>query len=197
MPVAEPNDTSSVLVLGLLDAAAAVLEQDTREARRCIEQASSLLKQTARACTEPSQAAGPRQSCGLAPWQTARIARHIEWNIDARTSVPMLATLVGLSTSYFSRAFQQSFGLTPHAYIIRCRVDRAKELMLRTDDALAEIALASGFNDQANFSRIFRRLTGETPNAWRRNRRAPRCQGDDSEATSPPPLSTLDHGGGT
>src|SRR5262249_13957861 len=79
-----------------------------------------------------------------------------------------LADQVSLSVSYFCRAFKETFGDTPHEYIIGLRLERAQQLMLSTADSLSQIALACGFADQAHFCKIFRRGMGETPSAWRR-----------------------------
>ncbi|THK35807.1 AraC family transcriptional regulator [Ensifer sp. MPMI2T] len=73
-----------------------------------------------------------------------------------------------LSVSHFSRAFRDSFQETPYAYVLRCRVARSKEMMATTNEPLAQIALSCGMADQAHFSRLFRRLTGESPSHWRR-----------------------------
>jgi AraC-like DNA-binding protein len=53
-------------------------------------------------------------------------------------------------------------------HIVRLRLERAKQLMLTTRDPLSDIALRCGLADQAHLSKLFRRWTGETPNAWRR-----------------------------
>ncbi|WP_367571972.1 helix-turn-helix transcriptional regulator [Pseudorhizobium pelagicum] len=67
-----------------------------------------------------------------------------------------------------SAAFRVSFGTSPHDYICRRRIDQAKHLMITTETPLSEIALDCGFADQSHLSRVFRRLTGHTPAAWRR-----------------------------
>jgi AraC-like DNA-binding protein len=82
--------------------------------------------------------------------------------------VDTLAKLVSLSPSYFCRAFKESFGETPHAFVIRRRVERARTLMLTTSESLSQIALACGLVDQAHLCRCFRQVTGMTPGAWRR-----------------------------
>ncbi len=84
-----------------------------------------------------------------------------------------LATLVRLSPAHFSRAFRNSFGCSPLEYVTRRRMERAQGLMLSTDTPLSQIALDCGLADQAHFSRLFRRVVGETPRAWRRARVAP------------------------
>jgi AraC-like DNA-binding protein len=79
-----------------------------------------------------------------------------------------LAKQVLLSVSHFCRAFKESFGDTPHAFIIGLRLERAKKLMLATEEPLSHIAIACGLADQAHLSKLFRLRLGETPNAWRR-----------------------------
>jgi len=80
-----------------------------------------------------------------------------------------LARCVGLSSSHFSRAFKKSLGISPHAFIMQQRLERARALMLGTDMPLCEVALACGFADQAHLSRLFRRIVGNSPSAWRRS----------------------------
>jgi len=109
----------------------------------------------------------------LAPWQVRRITTHVNANLDAALRVEDLARLARLSQSYFSRAFSSSFGCPPHRFITRCRVERAKELMLRTDVSLLQIAIECGFGDQAHFSRTFLRFVGISPARWRRALAAP------------------------
>src|SRR5262249_41618803 len=98
-------------------------------------------------------------------------------------TVEELAKQALLSVSYFGRAFKVTFSDTPRAYLIQLRLERAKDLMLSTQEPLSQIALACGFADQAHLSRAFRRVMGETPAAWRRRNlteaqaaaSAPRC----------------------
>ena len=105
---------------------------------------------------------------GLAPWQVRKVSAHIEANVEGAIGVGDLAALARLSVSQFSRAFRQSFGQAPHAYVMCRRVARAQRLMLGDSEPLSQIALAVGLADQAHLSKLFRRYTGETPNAWRR-----------------------------
>jgi AraC family transcriptional regulator len=105
---------------------------------------------------------------GLAPWQKRKIRDYIGRHLDGPIHVQDLAKLASLSAGHFSRAFKESFGATPHAYIVQMRLERAREMMLATPDSLSQIALACGHSDQAHFSRRFRQQMGETPNAWRR-----------------------------
>ena len=107
---------------------------------------------------------------GLAVWQQRKVERFIDENLETTVAIDDLASLVSLSYSYFSRAFKDSFGLPPHAYVMKKRVDRAKALVDTTSDSLAQIALRCGFADQAHFCRRFREHVGITPAVWRRHR---------------------------
>lgn len=107
---------------------------------------------------------------GLSPWQLRKVTRHIEAQLDQPIRNEDLAALVRLNPSHFGRAFRNSCGESPHEYVIRRRVERAQGLMLSTDASLSEIALDCGLADQAHLSRLFRRIVGETPRAWRRAR---------------------------
>ena len=111
---------------------------------------------------------GPTRS-GLAPWQKRKIQSYIEDRLEEPLPVKDLAKLVSLSAGYFCRAFKESFGEPPHAYILRTRIELARRLMLTTCDSLSQIALACGFVDQAHLCRCFRQATGTTPGAWRRS----------------------------
>jgi len=104
---------------------------------------------------------------GLAPWQMRAVRNHIEDRLGGPVRVGDLAKLVSLSASYFSRAFKDSFGELPHAYIVRMRIQRAQTLMLTTSSSLSQIAYACGLVDQAHLCRCFRQATGTTPGIWR------------------------------
>jgi len=82
-------------------------------------------------------------------------------------SVEAIAKEVGFSTYYFTRSFSKEFAITPHKYIQSLRVERAKHKILKTNDSLAEIAIECGFSDQSHMNRVFKRITGFTPNVLR------------------------------
>jgi len=112
--------------------------------------------------------------CPLAPWQLARAARFIAENLAEKISVRDVSVVSSLSPSHFSRAFRSTVGESPYAYIIRCRVERARHLIHATKMSLAEIALDCGFTDQAHLTKLFRRVVGICPGAWRRGQSAGR-----------------------
>jgi AraC family transcriptional regulator len=73
-----------------------------------------------------------------------------------------------MSPHYFSMLFKQTTGITPHQYVIRCRIERAKYLMAQTKLPLAEIAIQVGFVDQSHLHRHFKRCVGVTPKNYRK-----------------------------
>jgi AraC family transcriptional regulator len=114
----------------------------------------------------------------LLAWQARKVLDYIDRHITSRVRVADLGALVCRSEAYFSRSFRGTFGYSPHAFVIRRRVELAAKHMLQTDMSLSDIALGCGFVDQAHLCKHFRVVTGETPAAWRR---ANRAQGADME----------------
>jgi transcriptional regulator GlxA family with amidase domain len=164
-------------VVRLLATASGYLERDQLAARRCINRAASLLESLAPARGRTAKD-GPSRliSGGLAPWQMHRLKAYVEANLAVTIAIEQMAELCRLSVSHFARAFKVSFGESPHRYVVRQRIARAREMMLATDEPLSRVALDCGFADQSHFSRLFRRQEGESPNAWRRARGAtPDC----------------------
>ncbi len=92
---------------------------------------------------------------------------YMEENIDKPLALIDVARAVGLSTTHFARCFKRSTGSAPHQYLMRCRVERARRLLIETDNAIAQIAFACGFAHQEHLTRAFRRLSGETPARFR------------------------------
>jgi AraC family transcriptional regulator len=119
---------------------------------------------------QAAQDSGRIHRGGLAPWQVCKVLTHIEAHLGTPITTAELANLARLSPFHFSRAFRRSFNDSPHAYLMRRRVERAQGLMLTTTTTLAQIALSCGLADQAHFTRLFRRFAGESPGTWRRAR---------------------------
>jgi AraC-like DNA-binding protein len=109
----------------------------------------------------------------LVAWQVKRVRTHIEARLDKTMTAAELSATVHLSAGYFQRAFKKSFGTSPHAFVIKRRIERAQEMMLATEDPLCQIALSAGFSDQAHFTRRFRLAVGMSPAAWRRVAKVP------------------------
>jgi AraC family transcriptional regulator len=158
---------SSHILASLLATATVALNTDRRVTQKCIRRAAALLgidlSPREDATAERSHLQG-----GLAPWQAKRLRSYIEGKLDSTIRARDLAGLVRLSTSYFFRAFRKTFGDTPVAYIMKRRMLRAQELMLKSRVSLSQVALECGMCDQAHFSRTFRRIVGTNPTVWRR-----------------------------
>jgi AraC-like DNA-binding protein len=107
---------------------------------------------------------------GLAPWQVRRVAMYMEGNLAVSIRCEDLARVTRLSVSHFMRAFRESFGAPPHTYLMRRRMERAQDLMLSTETTIGQIALDCGFADQSHLTRLFHKIVGESPAAWRRAR---------------------------
>jgi len=116
-------------------------------------------------CGAPKFAAPPGR--GLEPWQKLRTEEMLRAHLEGNIAIKDLATACSLSGSHFGRCFRRSFGTSVHQRLIRLRIEHAKELLSRTKKTLAEIALLSGFYDQAAFSRTFSRIEHMTPSRWR------------------------------
>jgi transcriptional regulator GlxA family with amidase domain len=155
-------------VVDLLNTANRQLDVNREAARASISRASSLLWVEANKGFDRSAS----DHSSLLGWQIRRVSDHIDAHLGGRILVSDLSAIVQRSQGHFSRAFKRTFGVSPHLYILRRRVERASHLMLISDDSLSDIALACGMADQAHLCRIFRQITGRTPAAWRRERRA-------------------------
>ena len=118
---------------------------------------------------------------GLAPWQKRRAAELLRENLDGRIRLTDVARECSLSVSHFARSFRATFGISTHQWLIRHRVEHAQELLRQTAAPIVEIAMLSGFADQAAFTRTFRQVVGVSPGRWRRYHRM-RAIGPDNPA---------------
>jgi sigma-54 dependent transcriptional regulator, acetoin dehydrogenase operon transcriptional activator AcoR len=104
---------------------------------------------------------------GLPRYKLKRVLAYIEARISATISLDDLAGEVGMSRFHFHRQFKKAVGTTPRDFIIQKRVERAKELLIRSDMPLVDVARETGFVDQSHFSNTFRKLTSMTPRSFR------------------------------
>ena len=98
-----------------------------------------------------------------APDAIAAIARRIEQKPDDDYPVADMAAEAGLSVSAFSETFKRTMGLPLHAYLLNCRVTRAKALLKGSDRSIASIAQELRFYSTQHFGTIFKRIVGQTP----------------------------------
>jgi AraC family transcriptional regulator len=100
---------------------------------------------------------------GLSQRQLQQVIDYIHAHLDQDLGLTELAALMNLSPHYFSQLFKQATGMTPHKYVIHCRVERAKELLLQGQLGIAEIADLVGFASQSHLNFHCKRLLGVTP----------------------------------
>jgi AraC family transcriptional regulator len=163
---APEEDLTLTLLTGLLDDALRMWDQDRIVAKSQIRVAAAMLRG---ALTNTKEEASRTHRGGLAPWQARKVTEFIDASLEAKIRLQDCAKQARLSASYFGAAFKTTFGTTVRHYIRRRRVERAQRLMLWSKMPLSQVAVASGFCDQAHYSRVFRDVMGITPSAWRRN----------------------------
>jgi len=156
-------------VLTLLDEAVRQLQPSEEVAHGTILKASSVLQK--QIDSEPALEL-PDGGGRLLAWQARKVRDYIDSHITGPVSVADLCALFQRSEAHFSRAFKRTFGESPHAFLVRRRLELAAQYMLTTDAALSDIAFRCGFADQAHLCKQFRRAAGETPAAWRRAHRS-------------------------
>ena len=103
----------------------------------------------------------------LAKWRLKRAVDFIEANLDQAITLTDLAQSAGLTRMHFAAQFRAATGIRPHDFILKRRIDRAQDLLVKTDMAVVEVALEVGFQTQAHFTTVFRRLVGSTPYRWK------------------------------
>ena len=108
---------------------------------------------------------------GLASWQRRQVTELLRANLDGSLRLADLAQACDLSVSHFARSFKRAFGVSCHRWLTDLRIERAKELLAGAELALTDVAVQSGFADQAAFTRTFRRIVGLPPGRWRREHR--------------------------
>jgi AraC-like DNA-binding protein len=88
--------------------------------------------------------------------------------LDRNIGLESLAATAELSVFHFARAFKQSEGTTPHAFVLERRLAKARDLLTATDLPLSQIAFTVGFADQSHLARRFRQMAGVSPGQFRR-----------------------------
>ncbi len=113
----------------------------------------------------------PGASHGLSKWRLKLVAGYVAEHLGGRVTLADMAAAARLSRMHFAALFVRATGLRPHDYLLRQRVTAAAELLLSTDKPIVQVALDVGFQTQAHFTTVFKRVTGSTPARWRSERR--------------------------
>jgi len=162
-------DSNEQLSLALLRSLADVVGASAAPQQLFAEHAAlMLLLAAARAGPNSGKRfASPRKG-GLGTAQLARVTDYIIDCFAQEISLQELSSLAGLSVTHLCRSFKESTGTTPHRWQLSVRISRAQQLLTDPCIPLAHIALAVGFAGQSQFTTAYRRETGITPGAWRR-----------------------------
>ncbi len=99
----------------------------------------------------------------------SKIFEYIDGNLGAKISNQVLAAICGKSEGHFIRDFTESTGITPAKYVTERRISKAIEMLVFTDKTIDAIAADTGFTDRFHFSKLFRRVTGTPPAAYRKH----------------------------
>ena len=156
-------------VAKLLETARRELGHDQEAAKASLATASHILQAEIERCS----GAGGCARGGLAAWQILRVRAYIDGNLHRTIHIRDLSAVARRSPAHFSRKFKLAVGESPHAYVVKRRLEKACYMMITGASSLSEIALSVGFSDQAHLCRLFRQAFGQSPAHWRRERGIP------------------------
>jgi AraC-like DNA-binding protein len=100
------------------------------------------------------------------------VTQFIEENCLRGIRLQELAQVTGLSQSHFSHSFKAATGMAPHEWQMKARLNRAKQLLLNSNEPLTAVAAEAGFADHAHFTRVFRKHMGIAPSQWKKAQRS-------------------------
>ncbi len=104
---------------------------------------------------------------GLGSARLRRIKELVHAKLEDDLSLDEMAESVGLSTAHFARMFRKSTGETPHQFVLRQRIARAKAMLRARDARILDVAVACGFKTQQHFAQVFRDVWGVSPTEYR------------------------------
>lgn len=108
-----------------------------------------------------------RHRGGLGPARLRKIREFVHARMEDELSLHAMAEAVGLSTAHFSQTFRKSTGESPHRFVLRERIERAKEMLRTAEGRVLDVAIACGFKTQQHFARVFRKFCGASPTEYR------------------------------
>ncbi len=98
-----------------------------------------------------------------------KMLQFIHVNIENHLSLDKLAKDLNISVGYASDCFKKNMGISVMKYVQKIKIDRAKNLLLSTDNSILYIGILLGFYDQSHFSRTFKDIVGVSPTVYRNN----------------------------
>jgi len=104
---------------------------------------------------------------GLSPARLRRVTELVHGKVEDELTLQEMAESAGLSSTHFSHMFRKSTGESPHQFVLRHRVERAKEMLRAAEARVLDVAVACGFKTQQHFARVFRHVCGVSPTDYR------------------------------
>jgi len=108
-----------------------------------------------------------RRAAALPTWRLRRALDFIEANLAQPIGLADVAASTGLTRMHFAAQFRSTTGYSPHAYLLRRRIEHAQMLLRSSALSVLDVALSCGFGSHAHFTTVFRRMVGEPPHSWR------------------------------
>ena len=115
---------------------------------------------------------GRDPAAGISGVRLRRVVEHMRAHLNEALPLARLAAIGGLSPSRFACAFRAETGEPPHRYLVRIRIETARDLLENTDLPVTEVGVRCGFEQPSHFATTFRKVTGLSPRAWRLERRS-------------------------
>lgn len=138
-------------------------------ARLFVEQATDLLcTQLLRGHSSHGTLSTLKMRRGLSTWQVKKVTTYMRERLGAPIGLDDLAGVVGLSRFHFCTAFREATGSTPHEWLVRLRIERARQLLADPALSITEIAFAVGYETPSSFAAAFRKVMSTTPTHFRR-----------------------------
>ncbi|WP_338865778.1 AraC family transcriptional regulator [Myxococcus stipitatus] len=162
-----PSKLRDPLTRELLRASSEALSEGSGPSRIEVENFATIL--ASRLLRLDGQRLRDRSLSGaLAAWQVQRVTDFVEARLEESLGLEVLAAVVGLRPSHFTRSFKRATGTTPHQFVLARRLERARELLANTALPLADIAQRAGVSNQSHFTALFRAHFSATPARFRR-----------------------------
>lgn len=104
---------------------------------------------------------------GIPSARLKRVSEYIEAHLEEDITLSALAKIAGMGPHYFCELFKQSMQLSPHQYVVRRRIERAKGFLQDSHLRVIDAGVAVGFKNQSHFTKVFKRIVGATPSQFR------------------------------
>lgn len=136
--------------------------------------ANSILFRLMAMAADADEALPPPRVLPLAKWRLKRVCEFIDTHLAEPLRLADMAAAAGLTRMHFAAQFRSATGMRPRDYLLTQRIKRAQLLLMDDHASITEVAFSVGFENQAHFSTVFRRLTGESAVRWRQLQSGPK-----------------------